>query len=119
MFAQARIPLHWEQLMKTFTLKKRFATEPSSPAVCQGDRHAQPSRAAGCRCQGTTNVSTGLEIQAGIFKRVPVGHEGLDQPSSVLLTPPKYPQLHKLLFVCSERAKSPPSQSIPSLAGIP
>lgn len=60
-----------------------------------------------------------LEIQGGMFKRVPEGHGGLDQPSSVLPTPPKYPQLHKLLFVCSKRAKPPPSQSIPSLAGIP
>lgn len=64
-------------------------------------------------------MSTGLEIQAGVFKRVPEGHRGLDQPSSVLTTPPKYPQLHKLLFVCCKRAKPPPSPSIPSLAGMP
>lgn len=71
MFAQARIPLHWEQLMKTLASKKRFAMESSSPAACQEGQHAQLSRAAGHRCQGTTNVSTGLEIQGGMFKRVP------------------------------------------------
>lgn len=42
MFAQARIPLHWEQLMKTFTLKKRFATEPPALQCARGT--GMPSR---------------------------------------------------------------------------
>lgn len=42
MLAQAGIPLHWEQLMKTLILKKCFVTEPSSPAACQEGWHAHP-----------------------------------------------------------------------------
>lgn len=43
-----------------------------------------------------------------------------DQPRLRVSCPPPppraSPRLHKLFFVCSERAKPPPSQTVPSLA---
>lgn len=62
MFAQARIPLHWEQLMKTFSWKKRFAIGPCS---VPGGPACPAMLSLLCTWQGTPCVSTGMEIQEG------------------------------------------------------
>jgi len=58
-------------------------------------------------------------VRSGVFNGVPEGHGGSwTTPSSASPAPQSVTRLHKLFFVCSKRAKPPPSQTVPSLARL-